>query len=75
MPAIFIFKKEPQKKYNFSIFLQGRYFIMVGSIDINVDEFLETSVGFLKSVVSQLFPKYSQKYDKIQLPLKLGTLF
>ena len=43
---------------------------MVGSIDINVDEFWETSVGFLKSVVSQLFPKYSQKYDKIQLSLK-----
>ena len=39
MSAIFIFKKEPQKKYNFSIFLMGRYFILVGSIDINVDEF------------------------------------
>ena len=28
-------------------------------IDINVDELWETSVGILKSVVLQLFPKFS----------------
>ena len=33
---------------------------MGSPIDMNVDVFLETSVGFLKSVVLQLFPKYSQ---------------
>ena len=51
---------------------------MGSPIDMNVDVFWETSVGFLKSVVLQLFPKYSQSYvnlnvkkeSKIQLPLK-----
>ena len=33
---------------------------MGGPIDMNADVFRETSVGFLKSVVLQLFPKYSQ---------------
>ena len=36
--------------------------VMGGTIDINVDVFWETSVGFLKSVVLQFFPKYSQRY-------------
>ena len=31
---------------------------MGGSIDMNVGEFRETSLGFLKSVVLQLFVKY-----------------
>ena len=48
-------------------------------IDMNVGVFWETSAGFLKSVVLELFPKYSQSYGnlnvkqksgKIQLPLK-----
>ena len=33
---------------------------MDGPIDINVAVFWETFMGFLKSVVSPLFPKYSQ---------------
>ena len=33
---------------------------MGSPIDMNVDVFWETSVGFLQSVVLQLFPKYSQ---------------
>ena len=33
---------------------------MGSPIDINIDVFWETSVGFLKRVVLQLFPKYSQ---------------
>ena len=33
---------------------------MSGPIDMNFGVFLETSVSFLKSVVLQLFPKYSQ---------------
>ena len=60
------------------MFLSGRYFAMGGPIDANVDMFWDTSVGFLKYVVLQLFPKYSQSYvnlnvkkeSKIQLPLK-----
>ena len=35
---------------------------MGGAIDMNVGVFWETSVGFLKSVVLQLFPKYSQSH-------------
>ena len=35
---------------------------MVGSIDMNIGAFWETSVGFLKSIDSQLFPKYIQSY-------------
>ena len=57
MSAIFILQKK-----NFFVFLRGRYFLMGSSIDMNFDVFLETSVGFLKCVVLQLFPKYSQSY-------------
>ena len=47
-------------KHNFFIFLKTHYFVMGGSIDMNVGVFWETSVGFLKSLVLQLFLKYSQ---------------
>ena len=39
MSAIFILKKEPPKKHKFLIFLKGRYFVMGGSIDMNVGGF------------------------------------
>ena len=42
------------------MFLKDRHFVMVGPIGMNVDAFWETSVGFLKSVILQLFPKYSE---------------
>ena len=32
------------------------------SIDMNIGMFWETSVGFLKSVVLEHLPKYSQRY-------------
>ena len=60
-------KKEPQKKHIFLIFLKGRYFVMGGSIDMNVSVFLETSVGFIKSVVVQIFPKHSQSYANLNI--------
>ena len=45
---------------------------------MNADEFWETSAGFLKSVVLQLFPRdiakvisiWMSKVEQIQLPLK-----
>ena len=40
---------------------------MGSPIDMNVDVFWETSVGFLKSVVLQLFPKYSQSYVNLNV--------
>ena len=59
---MFFLKKgaPPKEKHKFFIVLKGRYFVMGGRIDMNVDVFWETSVGFLKSVVLQLFSKYSQ---------------
>ena len=57
MSAIFILKKEPPKNPKFFMFLRGRYFVMGEPIDMNADVFRKTSVGFLKSVVLQLFPK------------------
>ena len=44
------------------MFLRCRYFVMGSPIDKNVKVFWETSVGFLKCVVLQVFPKYSQSY-------------
>ena len=41
--------------------------LMVDPININVDVFCETSVGFLKKVVLQLFPKYSQSYVNLNI--------
>ena len=67
MSVIFILKKEPPKKHKFFIFLKSCYFEMGASIDMNVGVFWETSVGFLKSVVLQLFPKYSQSYANLNV--------
>ena len=67
MSAIFILKKEPPKKHKFFIFLKGRYFVVGGPIDMNVEVFWETYVGFLKTVVLQLFPKYSQSYVNLNV--------
>ena len=36
-------------------------------IDMNVGVFWETSVGFVKSVDLQLFPKYNQSYANLNL--------
>ena len=60
----FYFEERAAKKTQIFlfIFLKSRYFIMGGIIDMNFGMFWETSVGFLKSVVLQFFPKYSQKY-------------
>ena len=44
MSAFFVLKKEPSKKI--LIFLMDCYFVMSGPIGMNVDLFLEISVGF-----------------------------
>ena len=44
----FIWIRRCQKKHKFFIFLKGCYFVMGSPIDMNVGEFWETSVGFLK---------------------------
>ena len=49
------------------MFLRGRYFVMGGLIDIYVDMFWDTSAGFLKCVVLQLFLKYSQSYANLNV--------
>ena len=63
MEAICILKKETPKKHRFFIFLKSRYFVMEASIAV----FWETAVGFQKSVVLQLFPKYSQSYANLNV--------
>ena len=40
---------------------------MCAPIDMNVGAFWETSVGFLKRVVLQLFPKYNQRYVNLSV--------
>ena len=59
------FEKGAAKKHKFFIFLKGRYFVMGGPIDMNFGVFWENPVDFLKSVVLQLFPKYSQSNAKV----------
>ena len=67
MSALFILKKEPTKKHKCFIFLKGRYFVMGEPIDMNVDVFRETSVGFVKRVIFQLLMKYSQSYVNLNV--------
>ena len=67
MSAILILKREPPKKHKFFIFLKSRYFVIGGSINMNVGMFWETSAGFPKSAVLQLFPKYSQSYANLNV--------
>ena len=66
MLAIFHLKKEPPKK-QILILLRGRCFLMGGSIGMNVGVFWETSGGFLKCVLLQIFPKYSQSYANLNV--------
>ena len=40
---------------------------MGGPTDMNVGVFWETAVGFLKSVVLQLFPKYNQSNTNLNV--------
>ena len=47
--------------------LKDRHFAMGGTSDMNVGAFWETSVGFLKCVVLQFFPKYSQSYVNLNV--------
>ena len=56
------------------MFLRGRCLLMGGPIDTNFDVFGETSVGFLKCVVLQFFPKYSQSYVSLTFKSR-GGLF
>ena len=70
---IIFFEKGPAKKLTFFILLNGRYLIMGGPIDMNFGIFQETSVDFLKSVVLQLFPKYSQ--NNVNLNVKSRAKF
>ena len=67
MSAIFSFEKGAAKRNKFFIFLKGCYFEMGIPIDMNVDVLWETSVGFLKSVVLQLFRKYSQSHVNVNV--------
>ena len=55
----FHLRKKPPKKQIFHIF-KRLLFCNGQPIDMNVDVFWETSVGFLKSVVFQQFPIYSR---------------
>ena len=63
----FHFEERAAKKLKFSIFLKGLYFVMDGSIDVNVGVVWETSVGFLRNVVLQLFSKYDQNYANLNV--------
>ena len=63
----FYCEKRTTKKLKFFMFLRGRYFLMGNPININVSMFWETSVGFLKCVVLQLFPKYGQSYVNLNV--------
>ena len=49
------------------MFLRDCYFVMDSPVDINIDVFWETSVDFIKSVVLQLFPKYSQSFVNLNV--------
>ena len=65
------FEEWATKKIQSFIFLKVRYFVMIGSTDMDVGVFRETSFGFLKSVVLQLFPKYSQSYANLNVKSRL----
>ena len=60
MSATFLKNKGAAKKHKSFVFLKGRYFVMGSPVDINIGTFWETFAGFLKSVILQLFSKYSQ---------------
>ena len=71
MWATFFFEREAVKKHKFLKFLKGLYFLVGGPINMNIGAFSETSVGFLKSVILQLFSKYSQ--SSVNLNVKSRT--
>ena len=58
----FLFWKKNRQKTQIFHFLKDRYFVMCRFLDMNLGVFWDTSEGFRKIVVLQLFPKYSQIY-------------
>ena len=79
----FDFEKRAAKITQIFHFLEHSYFLMGDPIDMNVSVFWEIPVCFLKSVVLQLFLKYTQSYDILNLKrrpkfnnsYKIGKLF
>ena len=63
MSTMFILKRGPPKTQ----ILKGFYFVMGGTIDMNVGVFWETSVGFLKSIVSHNFSQGMAKVMSIRV--------
>ena len=59
------------KNHTFFISLKGCNYVMGGPMYINLACFLETSVGFLKRVDLQLFPKYSHSYGNLKVKSRL----
>ena len=72
MSAIFVEKGAAKKTQIFHIF-KGPLFRNEWPIDMNFGVFWETSMGFLKSVVLQLFPKYGE--SNVNLNVKSRTKF
>ena len=62
-------------KHKFFVFLKGRYFVMGCPIDMNVCVFWETYVRFLRSVLLQLFPKYSPSNVNLNFKIKSRSKF
>ena len=63
----FYFEERVITKHEFFFFLLGRYIVIGSSIDMNVGAFCENSVSFLKSVVLQLSPTYSESYANLNV--------
>ena len=43
---------------------------MSGSIDMNASVFWQTSVDFVKKVILQFLPKYSQSYANLSVKIR-----
>ena len=48
-------------------FLNDRYSIMDGAMDMRAGVFCETLMSFLKTIISQLRRKYSKTYDILNM--------
>ena len=63
----FLFEKKTTRKTYLLKFLKECYFVMGQDINVNVGVFKNSFVGFLKSVVMYIFPKFRQSYVNLNV--------
>ena len=67
MSAFFSFEIKRVKTDKIFNFLNGRFSVMSGPMDMIFGVFSDTNIGLLKNIISQFFSKYSKSYNILNI--------